>query len=207
MAAGRALHSAAGLAVLTLAILVGGCGSLLPADPTMTIYTGRFSATIRQDGSQEAVSGRFTLAAGGGRTALDLASPLGNTLARVEADASGATLTAPRDDGTLATWQGTSAEALAESVLGYRLPVSGLPDWIAGRTVAGRPAMRLPQDGPAQRIEQDGWIIVVDQWFDPSGLPRRLTLDRGAAGDAALALRLRLVLDDTRDTDQVSPHR
>jgi outer membrane lipoprotein LolB len=207
MAAGRALQSAAGLAAVTLATLIGGCGSLPTADPTMTIYTGRFSATIRRDGSQEGTSGRFTLAAGGGRTLLDLASPLGNTLARVEADARGATLTAPRGDGTLATWQGTSADALAESVLGYRLPVSGLPEWIAGRAAADRPGLRLPNDGPAQRIEQDGWIIVVDQWFDPSGLPRRLTLDRDTVSDATLALRLRLVLDDAGDAARAVPHQ
>ena len=206
-AAGRTLRATSGLAALALSILVGGCSSLPPADPKMTTYTGRFSATIRQGDGQEAVSGRFTLATGSGRTVLDLASPLGNTLARIEADSGGATLTAPRSDGALATWQGTSADALAESVLGYRLPVSGLPDWIAGRAAADRPALRSPQDGPAQRIEQDGWIIVIDQWFDQSGLPRRLTLDRGEASEAMLALRLRLVLDDTADTSQFSSQR
>jgi outer membrane lipoprotein LolB len=206
-AAGRLRQASAGLAGLTLATLVAGCGSLPPADPTMTIHTGRFSAVIRQGGSQESVTGRFTLATGGGRTVLDLASPLGNTLARVEADAGGASLTAPRDDGTLATWEGTDADALAESVLGYRLPVTGLPDWIAGRAVAERPALRSPQDGPAQRIEQDGWIIVVDQWFDQNGLPRRLTLDRGTGSEATPALRLRLVLDDTGDAVRALPHR
>lgn len=206
-AAGHTLRATSGLAALTLWILVGGCSSLPPADPAMTTYTGRFSATIRHGGGQEAVSGRFTLATGSGRTVLDLASPLGNTLARIEADAGGATLIAPRSDGALATWEGASADALAESVLGYRLPVSGLPDWIAGRAAADRPALRSPQDGPAQRIEQDGWIIVIDQWFDQSGLPRRLTLDRGEASEAMLALRLRLVLEDTGHTAEFSPQR
>jgi outer membrane lipoprotein LolB len=183
------------LALPALAV-VGGCATFAPIEAAPTVYTGRFSASISRGGQREAVSGRFTLAASPGRTMLDLASPLGNTLARVEADAGGATLTAPRDDGTLATWRSDSAEALAESVLGYRLPVSGLADWIAGRAVRGRPARVFPEDGPVQHIEQDGWTIAIDERFADSGAPRRLSFDRDGDGPAAPSLRLRLVLDD-----------
>ena len=118
-------------------VVAGGCASLAPVEPAPQVYTGRFSASIERGGEREAISGRFTLAASAQRITLDLASPLGNTLARVASDAGGATLTSPRADGTLATWQGDSADALAESVLGYRLPVTGLADWIAGRATPG----------------------------------------------------------------------
>lgn len=187
------------LAVLTLA-WTAGCATFAPIEPTPRVYTGRFSANISRNDQREAVSGRFALAASPGRTTLDLASPLGNTLARVEAIDSRATLTAPRADGTLATWQGDSPDALAEAVLGFRLPVSGLADWIDGRAAPGRAARVFPQSGPTQRIEQDGWVIGIDERFADTGAPRRLSLDRSGGGPAAPSVRLRLVLDDAGGT-------
>jgi outer membrane lipoprotein LolB len=186
-----ALRLDAGLLALA-AVFVAGCAGLPPLEPQPQLYAGRFAASISRGDAREAVSGRFTLAAGPTRSVLDLASPLGNTLARIEAGAEGATLTAPQGDGSLATWHGPSADALAEAVLGYALPVAGLPDWLQGRAAAGRPSQSLPEAGPATRIEQDGWVIAIDERFGASGAPRRLTLDRT---DATGTLQLRLALD------------
>lgn len=187
------------LALLALA-WIAGCATFAPIEPTPRVYSGRFSASISHDDQREAVSGRFTLAASPGRTTLDLASPFGNTLARVEAIAGRATLTAPRADGTLASWQGDSPDALTESALGYRLPVSGLADWIVGRAAPGRVARVFPQSGPTQRIEQDGWVISIDERFADTGAPRHVTLERSEGGPAAPTVRLRLVLDDAGAT-------
>jgi outer membrane lipoprotein LolB len=188
-----------------LAVAVSGCASLPPVEPAARLHAGRFSASLSRGEQREAVSGRFTLAVSPGRVTLDLDSPLGNTLARVEAAADRATLTAPQADGTLARWQGDSAEALAESVLGYRLPVSGLPDWIDGQPVRGRAARVVPDRGPAQRIEQDGWVIAIDERFEHGGGPRRLSLDRHDSGPPATSLRLRLVLDDPAGNAGAAP--
>lgn len=188
------LRSAARSLVVALALAAAGCSSLPAGDPATQVHTGRFAAMISRGSEQENVSGRFTLSAGAMRTVLDLASPLGNTLARLEAGTDGATLTAPRPDGTLATWRGVSSDALAESVLGFALPVAGLPDWILGRAAPDRPAQLAPLAGPPRRIEQDGWIIVIDERFARTGLPRRMTLDR-ESDRASPALRVRLVLD------------
>lgn len=184
----------AALGLLAMAIS-SGCATLAPAEPPLHVYTGRFAASVDRGGDRQAISGRFTLAMHPGRTTLDLASPLGNTLARVETDAAGATLTAPKADGTLATWKGDSPEALAEAALGFGLPVSGLADWIAGRAAPGRPARLSPESGPAKRIEQDGWVIVIDERFEDTGAPRRLSLDRVADTAAGTALRLRFALE------------
>jgi len=187
----RRRYAALGLLAATLA----GCATIAPTEPALQTYTGRFAASISRGEQREAVSGRFSLTAYPGRAELDLASPLGNTLARVNAEANRATLTAPRADGTLATWEGVSPDALAESVLGFALPVSGLADWIAGRPVPGRPARRFPATGPAQRIEQDGWIIAIDERFEDTGVPRRLSFDRNTDSATGTSLRLRLVVD------------
>jgi outer membrane lipoprotein LolB len=184
-----------GACVGLLAVALGGCAALVPEAPPLQRYSGRFAATVGDGERREAASGRFTLSVYPGRTTVELASPLGNTLARVQAEAGGATLTAPQADGTLATWRGDSADALAESALGFALPVSGLADWLAGRPAPGRPSRSAPAGGPAQRIEQDGWSIVIDERFEGGGEPRRLTLSRDARPPSAPALRLRLVLD------------
>lgn len=186
---------------LLACIEFAGCASLAPIEPAERHYSGRFAAIVTRGTERESVSGRFVLALRSGSITVDLASPLGNTLARVEASENQATLTAPQTDGSLATWEGANAEALAESVLGWRLPVSGLADWIAGRPASKRPAKSLPALGAVQRFEQDGWTITVDERFDGSGEPRRLTFDRVATGSAAPAVRLRWVLDRSDGID------
>lgn len=189
---------------LLAAIVGGGCAILAPAEQPQQIYTGRFAASIERGTQRDAVSGRFSLARYPDRTTLDLASPVGNTIARIETGADGATLTAPKADGTLATWHGRDAGELAEAVLGFGLPVDGLVDWIAGRAVAGRPAQSTPDDdGRAKRIEQQGWIIFIEERFADTGLPRRLSLDRSIGAGSGASLRLRLVLDPaSRSSEQ-----
>jgi outer membrane lipoprotein LolB len=187
----------AAISLLAVALLAD-CTSLAPIAPADRVYSGRFAANVTGVEQRESVSGRFTLAVRGGSITIDLASPLGNTLARVQATQDRATLTAPQSDGSLATWEGTSPEALTERVLGWRLPVSGLADWIAGRPAPDRPARQLPDSGPAQRIEQDGWTITVEERFDESDQPRRLSLDRPSIANAP-AVRLRLVVDGPPD--------
>lgn len=185
-------------------VLVSGCASLAPIEPAQRLFTGRFAATITSGAERESVSGRFTLALRPGSVTIDLASPLGNTVARVQAADDRATLIAPQSDGSLATWQGANPEALAESVLGWRLPVSGLADWIAGQPAPGRPALFSPANGPVQRIEQDGWLITVDERFAHSGAPRRLSFERAAITAVAPAVRLRLIIDEPTATGSPS---
>lgn len=158
-------------------------------------YSGRFALTATAADQKENVSGRFALAVHRKGITLDLVSPLGNTLARVQTENGAATLTAPQADGTLRTVHGSSAEALAEQILGWTLPVSGLPAWIEGRPVDDRPSMVEPQGGgPAQTIYQDGWTIRILDRFEGSTVPRLLDIQRPAAG-AAPAVQLRTVVE------------
>ena len=182
-------------AFLLSMVLASGCASVAPGAAPAQHFEGRFVASISRGDSREAVSGRFVLATYPGRSTLDLSSPLGTTLARVETDAGGARLTAAQSDGTLATWLGENPDALVESVLGVSLPVSGLADWIVGRPVPGRPAQVFPATGATQRIEQDGWVIAISDRFADSGAPSRLTLDRTTGGSGNSAVQLRLAVD------------
>ena len=120
---------------------------------------------------RESVSGRFSLEVRGQQQILELASPLGTTVARFEIEPGGARATGAR----MQEVRGADADALTEQLLGWRLPVSGLADWIEGRPVPQRVA----------RIEREGErIVLIEQTagnslvriFESSAHPRRLVL-------------------------------
>lgn len=176
--------------VRALAVLVlSGCAAV-PQSPPERSYTGRFSAVATQGDKRETISGRFTLELRGERRSIDLATPLGTTVARVEIGPEGAQARGPG----LQDVHGTDADALTERLLGWRLPVSGLADWIEGRPAPGRPA-RVEREGERPvLIEQDGWTVHLAQRFEGSARPRLIVLERPAS-PLAPAVVLRLVVD------------
>ncbi len=182
---------------LVLLLLLSACASLPPPKRADHHYAGRFSLAVTRadpDGAprREAWTGRFTLQVDARSLTLDLVSPLGSTIARIETDAQEARLLVPADGGVRVE-HGPDARALSEQVLGWSLPVAGMPDWVEGRPSPGRPFQALPPEGEAARFEQDGWSVKVE---DPAeGRPgRRLQMDHG--GDAgAPDVALRVVLD------------
>jgi outer membrane lipoprotein LolB len=178
------------LAALSV-ILMAGC-ALTQETVSDRLYTGRFSAVAVQGDKRESVSGRFSVEVRGDRQRIDLSTPLGTTVARIEVGPEGANASGPgmRDA------RGPDADALAEQLLGWRLPVSGLPDWIEGRPVPTRPAVVGHDDaGRLMLIEQDGWTVRIAETFAASGRPRLIVLER-AAEPLAPGVVLRLVVDD-----------
>ena len=170
------------------ALLLAACATV-PRPAAEQSWAGRFAATASLGEWRDSVSGRFLLERSGDRLSLDLSSPIGGTVARIEVDASGA-----RARGLqLAETRGADAEALAQQLLGFRLPVRGLPDWIEGRAMPGSAAELSPPHGTVERIEQDGWAITVLE-RDSTGAPRRLLMQRAELADTP-AVKLQLVLD------------
>lgn len=179
---------AAFLVALFVAVLAG-CAAA-PAVAPDRAYTGRFSAVATLGERRETVSGRFSLEVRGDRQTIDLATPLGTTVARVEVGPDGARASGPG----MQEARGSDADALTEQLLGWRLPVSGLPDWIEGRPAPGRPA-RVERDGDRPvLIEQDGWTVRVAETFESSARPRLIVLER-AASPRAPGVILRLAVD------------
>lgn len=172
-----------------VAIVLAACASVPEAPPERS-YAGRFSAVAMQGDKRDAVSGRFSVEVRGERRSIDLATPLGTTVARVEIGPEGARATGP---GMQAV-QGPDADALTEQLLGWRLPVSGLADWIEGRPAPGRPA-RVEREGERPvLIEQDGWTVRLPEAFEGSSRPRVIVLERPAA-PLAPGVVLRLIVD------------
>jgi outer membrane lipoprotein LolB len=184
------------LAALVIgAQLLSACSTFGPLPQAERQYVGRFAVVTTLAGKRDSGSGRFKLAVEPRTLVLDLDSPLGSTLARIEVDPKGARLTASGDGGAREV-RGTNAEALTYEVLGWPLPVAGFRDWIDGRPAAARPSTeRTTNEGNG--FEQDGWTITVLERFDEGrGVPRRLLFERPEEQGATPAINLRLVLDE-----------
>ncbi len=83
--------------------------------------------------------------------------------------------------------QAPDAESLTQQVLGWSLPLRGLPQWVLARPRAGEPAeIARGDDGRVKSLNQDGWQIDYEQYAGDR--PSRLNLARED-------LRIRLVIE------------
>ena len=174
--------------------LIAACATTSPPPPADRAYTGRFSATTVLGEQRDSVSGRFNLETRGAQHVLELLSPLGTTVARIEVEPGSARATGAQ----MREVRGPDADAITEQLLGWPLPVSGLTDWIQGRPTPQRIARTELESGRVTLIEQDGWTIRLPEYFDSTGGPRRLVLERAGLGGTP-AVALRLVVDDPTD--------
>ena len=188
---GAVVRAALRLAAVLGLFAAAGCATLPPATGG-TSYSGRFSLAVDGPDRHETMSGHFALTVDGSDVTLDLSTPLGTTVARVQSGPTGARVTVPSAGGLRTAW-GPDPDALSLEVLGWTLPVSGIGDWIEGRPAAGRPYRLAPGgDDGATQLDQDGWTIRFEGGAD--GHPRRLDMSRPQQADAP-AVRLRVVLD------------
>lgn len=170
---------AAGIGCL---LALAGCASLAPersaedvafavARPAFEV-AGRLSVRRGSD----ALTANFHWRHEAERDELDLASPLGQTLARFYGTPGGVTL--QMTDGRVeaaSDWASLTARALD-----WPLPVGGLAFWIQGTPRAGAPFSVEPGTGGGPGVlRQDGWTIIYQAFApDPEGVsrPSRLSL-------------------------------
>jgi len=185
------------LAILLLTALLTACATPPPITPPddgtsksgVLSRTGRFAVQVDEvTGKAQAVQGGFAWydMAHSGLT-LDLNSPLGAALARVEVDASGtATLTEANGVQTVAE----SADDLVAQVLGSPIPVAGLRYWLRGQLAPQPAAQQLQRDsaGRPMAFSQAGWKVRVTD-FDSIG-PVRMSLQRSEPGNRVINVRL-----------------
>jgi outer membrane lipoprotein LolB len=112
-----------------------------------------------------------------------ITSPLGQGIARVTRRAGEVKLvTADQKE-----YGGSDAESLTERVLGWRLPLAGLPDWVQGRADPARPAQSA-HDAQSRLSEllQDEWRVEYQEY--EGARPSKLRISRAD-------LEIRLVVD------------
>ena len=165
------MRKLAAWAVLAFAALsAAGCAQLerAPAEKPEYELTARLAARYRN----EAFSGNLAWRHGRTSDEILITSPLGAGVARIVREGEVVVLSTaePRE------YRAADAESLTEEVLGFRLPLAGLADW-----VRGRPSLQLPiasqasnAEGRLQTLEQGGWKI---EYLEYRGeLPSRLRL-------------------------------
>jgi outer membrane lipoprotein LolB len=151
---------------------------------------GRFALRVQRPMEEpEAIQGGFAWQDDGRSLVLDLANPLGNTLARVESGPSGAMLRESNGRETFAA----DPDGLAAQALGSPIPVAGLRDWLRGHVAAeprGQVTARDERSRPTA-FSQDGWDVRVSA-YDDTG-PVRLQMNRAEPGRT---IEMRLVITE-----------
>jgi outer membrane lipoprotein LolB len=177
-------------AALGVLIALAGCATVAPPPPPATEVVeafhllGRISVRYGNDG----FSGSLDWRHGPDRDEVLILSPLGQGVAQLVRNETGVTLTTSDQQ----VFRADDAESLTEQVLGWRLPLSGLPHWVQGRPAAGSAAeTRRDADGLTDRIVQDGWQVEYAGYkaFAAGTLPSRVFMD-------SPDLRLKLVIDE-----------
>jgi outer membrane lipoprotein LolB len=164
---------AAGLAALALA----ACATVGPApNPVETKVAAAFDTAGRMSArhGNEGVAVHFTWAHAARADVFDVATPLGQTVARMRADGDGVSVERPGE----APVRYPDWNALTQSVLGVPLPVDGLASWLQG---APTPVARadLERDGAGRPLvlRQQGWEIVYAYGEgDSAARPARLVM-------------------------------
>ena len=185
----RAARSVAAL----LAGVLAACTTLPPAATQAPLDTadapftidGRISARRGDAG----VAGHFSWTHEAGHDAIDLATPLGQTLARLAGDAR--EVRVQLHDGRVesaATWSALTGEAF-----GVAIPVEGLASWVRGAPRAGtRYSVERDRAGRVAVLRQDGWEVVYAYVDDAARKPLRLTLSYPGADP----IEVRVVVDN-----------
>lgn len=98
---------------------------------------------------------------------IDVFSPFGGKVAHITKNANGVTLT--NQDGHSIKAQ--DAESLTESTLGFKLPLTGLGDWVIGRPTASKiESSSIDAQGRLLTLKQDGWDIRYENYMDNHGM-------------------------------------
>ena len=180
-------------ALATLLTSLSGCAFLQPAAPLRApdagfALEGRISVVY---GSQN-LSGKIGWSHAPVADEINLASPLGTQVARLQRDAGGVTLT----DSERNIHRAADAETLTLQRLGWRLPLAGLTDWVRARPAGAAPQeVRRDAQGRLEWLAESDWHIEYaydDSGAAPARLPRRLFMRYVKAAEP---LEIRLVID------------
>jgi outer membrane lipoprotein LolB len=168
------------LCVATAAVL-GACAALPEhgvAPPGGFELSGRVAVRNAKDSGTARVFWRHSSNA----DEMLITSPVGQTIARIHRDDGVFRL----ETGDRKEYRAPDAESLTEQALGWRLPLTGLSDWVQGRASPDRPAEVTGGPGEGLNIRQDGWKVAYEEFQD--GKPSRLRLTREG-------IEIRLVVD------------
>jgi outer membrane lipoprotein LolB len=143
-----------------------------------SMETWTLSGKLSIDDSQEGGSGRLTWSVSPGRSQMNFRGALGKGAWQLQSEPGKAELR--KADGSLSS--AASVNELAESELGWRVPVDALRWWALGLPAAGEPdVLDLDAEGRVLSMQQRGWHIRYDRYkmFGAFELPARMDAVHG----------------------------
>jgi len=176
-------------ALFSFCLLLAGCATIeqqtAPAGPVGEAFhlSGRVSVKY----GAEAASGKISWQHDAEGDDLLFSTPLGQGVARIVRRGGLTNLTTSDQK----VYQASDVETLTEQVLGWRLPLAGLPDWVRGRAAAGTPAETQLEGSRLSELRQSGWLVEYLGYTGENGLPSRLRLSREE-------VEIRLAIDQWR---------
>jgi outer membrane lipoprotein LolB len=173
------------------ALILSACATVAPPRALIVAPSFELAGRIVVRYQQQGFSSSLRWQQAGGRDDIWLIAPLGQTIARLEADADGATLTAPDQR----TYRASSIESLTKSAFGWRFPVDGMRYWAFGEAVPGTPPAAIERDDVRRiaRLKHDDWQVVFNYATADASRPSRIDV---TGNDA----EIRLAIDNaTRD--------
>jgi outer membrane lipoprotein LolB len=155
---------------LLAVVLAGACAQLERKPPQDVEFdlSGRLAARY----GNEAFSGNIAWRHAKSADEMLITSALGAGVARILREGNSVVLTTaePRE------YRAADAEALTEEVLGFRVPLAGLADWVRGRPSTESPATaEYAPDGRLLSLQQQGWNIEYLDYQDKRPARLRLT--------------------------------
>ena len=167
------------------AVLLTACAGTPPSRQPENLpafeLAGRVAVRYQERGFSSSLRWKQT----DGRDEIWLTAPLGQTIAYLEADADGATITGADQR----QYRAASIESLTKSAFGWRFPVDGMRYWAFGDAAPGTLPAAVERDaaGRIARLRQDDWRVTFNYTADAKR-PSRLDI---AGNDA----EIRLVVD------------
>ncbi len=151
-------------------LLAGACAQLKTRAPVDVEFdlSGRLAARY----GSEAFSGNIAWRHARSADEMLITSALGAGIARIVRQGDSVVLTTaePRE------YRAADAQALTEEVLGFRVPLAGLADWVRGRPSTDSPASaEYAPDGRLLSLQQEGWNVEYLDYQDQRPTRLRLT--------------------------------
>jgi len=151
--------------------LLGGCAQVEIKPPTAGALEFELAGRIAARYGTESFSGNVAWRHARGGDEMLISTPFGQGVARIVREGEAVLLTTaePRE------YRAVDAESLTERVLGFRVPLLGLADWVRARASEGAPARaEYSPDGKLAKLEQNGWRVEYQEY--EGARPARLRL-------------------------------
>lgn len=188
------MNAARAFAAAIPVVLLSACALLTPGSLRPQAAAFDMMGRVLVSGEGRAFSSGLRWKHGAASDELWLMSPVGQTLAHIAADDTGAVLTTADQQ----EYRAFSVESLTRRALGWALPLAELRFWVLATPAPGEPAAVVTRDatGRVAGLEQNGWRVryVYADGPEAAALPRRVDLSRGEQ-------QIRLVIDDWRRGD------